>query len=198
MTKGRRLHGHRRASAVTAAALACLAAAALLLGGCGGSDSSPVAPLVAACARIPIQRVDAIVRAAGGDPSGIRRRSGGSALLSRCSFRGPGANLQLSLDAERHAVRGYFNRMTEFTQFSSGGRDLGPRPVAGIGDRGTPGYGAYWVPALDELFSVRRRRALIATFFVHGAPQARNRAGAIALTRLAYAALGVGRDAGNG
>jgi hypothetical protein len=153
---------------------------------------------VAVCPRIPFHRVEAIVRAAGGDPSGIQRRSGGSAPLSRCSFRGPGANLQLSLDANHDAVRGYFNRITEFTQFSSGGRDLRPRPVAGIGDRGTPGYGANWVPALDELFSVRRRRALIVTFYVRGASPARNRAGAIALTRLAYAALGVRRDAGSG
>ncbi len=140
----------------------------------------------------------ALVRGAGGDPAGLRRSFGGSALLSRCIYRGRGFNLQLSLDAQHDAVRGYFNRMTEFQQFSSRGRGLRPQPVAGIGDRGTSGYGANWLPALDQLFSVRSKRVLIATFFVRGAPQARNRAGAIALTRVAYAALGLGRDAGKG
>jgi hypothetical protein len=162
--------------------------------GCGGSAAGgPSPPLATACPRIPLQRIEALVRGSGGSPGSIKRAAGGSALLSTCSFRARGASLRLSLDAERHAVRGYFNRMTEFHQFSARGPGLTPLPVPGVGDRGTPGYGANWLPAFDQLFSVRKRRLLIATFFVHGASARQARTGAIALTRLAYAALGLPR-----
>jgi hypothetical protein len=177
----------------------------VLLAGCGAnaSTTSRTAPtpkaagLATACAKIPISRLRTLVRTAGGGPQNLRRRATGSEL-SHCSFKAPGVNLQLSLDANHDAVRGYFNRMTELSQFSSRESGLRPQPVPGIGDRGTSGFGANWVPAFDQLFSVRRRQALIATFFVRGAEVARLRAGAIALTRLAYAALGSPRASGSG
>ncbi|HKQ18020.1 MAG TPA: hypothetical protein VJS87_05680, partial [Solirubrobacterales bacterium] len=107
-----------------------------------------------------------------------------------CAFDAPGVNGELSLDGNRLAVRGYFNRMTEFSQFSSNDPGLRPQPVAGLGDPGTPGGGANWIPSLDQLFSVRAHRTLIATFYVRGARDAQLRRGAISLSRLAYAALG--------
>ncbi len=144
-------------------------------------------------------RVAVLVRdAGGGPPAPLQRRSGGSAALSGCAFKAHGVNAELSLDANHDAVRGYFNRITEFSQFSSNSPDLRPQPVAGVGDRGTPGYGANWVPGLDQLFSVRDRRALIATFYVRGASETQLRSGAIALSRLAYKALGSPRHAGSG
>jgi hypothetical protein len=170
-----------------------------LLAGCGEgsspdskSEHGPSRPggLVAACAQISVARVATLVREAGGRPVQLRRRAGGSTALSRCSFKSPGVNVELSLDANQDAERGYFNRMTELSQFGSRSADLRPQPVPGIGDRGTSGYGANWVASFDQLFSVRRGQALIATFYVREAPLPRLRAGAIAVSRLAYAALG--------
>jgi hypothetical protein len=104
----------------------------------------------------------------------------------------------LTLDAARRAVTRYSNRVVELLQFSSTNPALRPHPVSGVGDRGTPEYGANWVPANDELLSVRGRRALIVTFYVRGASTADLKRGAIVLTRLAYRALGVRRDGGAG
>ena len=135
-----------------------------------------------------------MVRDAGGVPVRLRRRAAGSTALSRCSFTSAGVNVELSLDANHDAVRGYFNRMIELSQFSSRSPDLRPQPVPAVGDRGTPGYGANWVAGFDQLFSVRHHQAMIATFYVRGASPPRLRDGAIAVTRLAYAALGSPRD----
>jgi hypothetical protein len=165
--------------------------------GPGSTTKQRPAGLASACARIPIARVQALVESAGRRQASLRRRASGSEL-SHCSFTAPGVNAELSLDANHDAVRGYFNRMTELSQFSSGQPGLKPRPVPNVGDRGTSGFGANWVPAFDQLHSVRRRQALIATFYVRGATPAQLRAGAIALTRLAYAALGSPRATGSG
>ena len=179
--------------------LASLAASLALLCGCGGESSSGSPStreegrpggLVAACSKIGVARVEALVREAGGQAAELRRRSGGSTALSRCSFEAPGEKLELTLDANHDAVRGYFNRMTELSQFGSRSPDLRPKPVPGVGDRGTPGFGANWVAGFDQLYSVRRHQALTATFYARGAAPARLRTGAIALSRLAYAALG--------
>jgi hypothetical protein len=170
-----------------------------LLAGCGDESSpdsnpgrSPGKPggLVAACAKIPAARVVALVREAGAGKARLRHSGGGSTALSHCRWVAQGVNVELSLDANHDAVRGYFNRMTELSQFGSRSPDLRPQPVPGVGDRGTPGYGANWVAGFDQLFSVRRHQALIATFYVRGAAGRQLRAGAIDLSRLAYAALG--------
>ena len=183
----------RRLLAGLAPALVLFAALVSLLAGCGDGPS-PGHPggLVAACAQISPARVATLVREAGGGqmPGGLRRRIGGSTALSSCSFKSPGVNVELSLDANHDAARGYFNRMTELSQFGSRSPDLRPQPVPGVGDRGTSGYGANWVAGFDQLFSVRRGEALIATFYVRGAPLPHLRAGAIAVSRLAYSALG--------
>ncbi len=175
------------------------------MAGCGDDASTTTTAatarpggLATACAKIPAARLQALVSAAGGGQAQILRRSARGSQLSHCSFKAPGVNLQLSLDANHDAERGYFNRMTELSQFGSREPGLRPQPVPGVGDPGTSGFGANWVPAFDQLFSVRRHQALIATFFVQGAPAARLRAGAIALTRLAYAALGSPRASGSG
>lgn len=191
-------------------------AAALLVAGCGnGSQSTGSGPaqpsssrsahrppastgLVAACPLIPVSRVAAIVRGAGGNPGGLRRRSTGSAPLTYCSFRGHRSDATLTLDADQLAVTGYFNRITEFEQAGATTPALRPRRVRGIGDRRTPGYGANWVPASNLLLSVRSRRALLVTFYARGASTSQLKRGAIDLTRLAYAALGLGRNRGAG
>ena len=152
--------------------------------------------LATACSGIPVARVTALVRAAGGSGNGLRRSSGGSARLTHCDFRAPGVNGSLVLDDGRKAVTRYFNRITEAIQFSSTTPALRPQQVSGVGDANTPGLGANWIPAYDELLSVRGSGALFATFYVRGASQAQLKQGAIALTRLAYAALGLRRDAG--
>ena len=181
---------------------AVLAAALVLSAGCGGDGSSqtqpaskPPAPsgLAAACARIPISRVAELVRAAGGTGNNLRRSSGGSVRLTHCSFRARGVNASLVLDDARRAVTRYSNRITEAIQFSSTTPALRPQPVNGVGDSNTPGYGANWINAYDELASVRGRGALFATFFVQGAGQAQLRRDGIGLTLLAYKALGLRR-----
>jgi hypothetical protein len=146
--------------------------------------------LVAACAKIPAARVVALVREAGGEKARLQHSVGGSTALSHCRWVTRGVNVELSLDANHDAVRGYFNRMTELSQFGSRSPDLRPQPVPGVGDRGTPGFGANWVAGFDQLFSVRRHQALIATFYVRGAAERQLRGGAIDLSRVAYAALG--------
>ena len=189
----------RRLSARTAFLGALLALPLASLAGCGDDSSTSSTPvqgqraaggLVAACTKISVARVAALVRDAGGEPTALRRRSAGTGELGRCGFKASGVNVELTLDANHDAVRGYFNRMTELSQFSSRSPDLRPQPVPGVGDRGTPGYGANWVAGFDQLYSVRSHRALTATFYARGAAQPRLRAGAIAVSRLAYAALG--------
>jgi hypothetical protein len=185
-------------------------AAALALGaGCGGSGSTaststrsvapaPPAPsgLAVACKRIRVPKVAALVRAAGGSGKGLRRSSGGSPRLTHCAFRAPGVNAGLVLDDGREAVTRYSNRMTEAVQFSSTTPALRPHPIAGIGDVNTPEYGANWIPAYDELASVRGQGALFATFYVRGAGKAQLRRGGVGLTLLAYRALGLPRKTG--
>jgi hypothetical protein len=193
--------------------LGVVTAAVFVLASCGGgspSSSVPAGPAVttaaprhtqtgiaAACSKIPLSRVAALVRSAGGSASGLRRSSGGTVRLTRCAFRAPGVNADLGLDAARRAVTRIFNRVTEYAQFSSTTPALRPLPVEGLGDRGVPGGGANWVPAYDQLLSVRGRRAMIATFYVRGASSTQLKRGAIGLTRIAYAALGVGRNQGD-
>lgn len=116
--------------------------------------------------------------------------------LTLCDFRAPGVNASLVLDDGHKAVTRYFNRITEAVQFSSTTPTLRPQQVSGVGDANTPGSGANWIRAYDELLSVRGSGALFATFYVRGASQAQLKQGAIALTRLAYAALGLRRNAG--
>jgi hypothetical protein len=147
-----------------------------------------------ACKRIPPARVEALVRGAGGPAGRLQRTSGGTARLTHCAFRARGVNAGLVLDNGRKAVTRYSNRMVEAVQFSSTTPALRPHPVAGIGDVNTPEYGANWIPAYDELASVRGRGALFATFYVRGASQAQLRRGGIGLTLLAYRALGLRRS----
>ena len=97
------------------------------------------------------------------------------------------------LDDGRKAVTRYSNRITEAVQFSSTTPALRPQQVSGVGDANTPGYGANWIPAYDELLSVRGQGALFASFYVRGASQAQLRRGGIELTLLAYSALGLRR-----
>ena len=157
------------------------------------APSQEPAGLAAACGRIPPARVAALVRAVGGSGKGLRRTSGGSTRLTHCDFRAPGVNSSTVLDDGHKAVTRYSNRITEAIQFSSTTPALRPQPVPGLGDANTPGFGANWIPAYDELLSVRGRGALFATFYVRGAGQAQLRRGGIGLTLLAYKALGLRR-----
>jgi hypothetical protein len=194
--------------------LGALAAAAVIAAGCGGGGGSngmtelhtgigtraatteaPAMPtgLAAACRRIPTSQVAALVRTAGGSGERLKRASGGSERLTHCDFRARGVNAGLVLDDGRKAVTRYSNRMVEAVQFSSTTPSLRPQPLNGIGDVNTPEYGANWIPAYDELASVRGRGALFASFYVRGASQAQLRRGGIVLSLLAYRALGLRR-----
>jgi hypothetical protein len=165
----------------------------------GSTTSASAAPnqkaaapagVAAACTRIPVRMVSALVAGAGGRSVPLERTASSTAGRSVCRFRGRSVNVEAQLDAATRAVTRYFNRVTELLQFSSTNAKLRPVPVPALGDRGVPGGGANWVPFFDQLLSVRGERTLLVNFFVRGASTPALKRAAIRFTRLTYDRLG--------
>lgn len=106
--------------------------------------------------------------------------------LSRCQLIGPGTGANIYLDAAYAARQRYKNRIVEQAQFGAPDPDKLPHPVAGVGDGGSRGGTAEWVPSLLSLFAVRGNRWLTVAFAVPGQPDAFNRAEAATLARLGF------------
>lgn len=196
--------GHR--TSLVSAALATLLAACAVLAGCGNSGSQESGPTGTsarseapgvkgeragreAATRLHLSRADcaalaAQVRSRSG--AKLRRRSEPSPPLSRCQLSGPGVAVNLYLDTAYAAHQRYENRMVEQAQFGAPETAKLPHPVAGVGEPGSHGGSANWVPGYNSLFAVRGNRWLTVAYSVAGLPNRHLRAGAAALARTAF------------
>lgn len=116
----------------------------------------------------------------------VRRRAEPSPPLSRCRLSGPGASVNVYLDSAYAAHQRYENRMVEQAQFGAPDAAKLPHPVAGVGEPAAYESDASWVPAYHSLFAVRGNRWLTVAYGVAGSPNARARAEAARLARLAF------------
>ncbi|HET7445613.1 MAG TPA: hypothetical protein VFJ57_13250 [Solirubrobacterales bacterium] len=187
--------GHRLSLDLVAIAVVLLAAA--LAVGCGGEsgtteaggtpgvkgerpgrEAAGVARLSAADCAALAARVERDL----GAP--VRHRPEPSPPLSRCRLTGPGADVDVYLDAAYAARQRYKNRMVETAQFGAPDPAKLPHPVPGVGDRG--GGSASWVPAYHSLFAVRGNRWVTVAYAVAGEPERRLRGEAAGLARAAF------------
>jgi hypothetical protein len=88
--------------------------------------------------------------------------------LSRCRLGGPGAQVNIYLDAGFAANQRYHNRIEETVQFNGENPDGLPRPVPHVGEKAAYNSAASWIPALGSLLAVRGNRWLTVTISVAG------------------------------
>jgi hypothetical protein len=104
-------------------------------------------------------------------------------------------NVHVTLDTAPHVLQGYANRLVESQQFGQETtKGLSPVPVAGIGDHRVGGGGANWIPALNQLLSVRGHHMMAVNVFARGAPRSERLDIARRLALGTWARLGVPRD----
>ena len=193
-------------------------AAAVSLGafGCGsgggqdGTSASPPATrggvephvargsdLVRACPAIYGRAIALIRRASPPAIGPLRREQVRSVGYSSCRIgtRKPsGLNVHVTLDTAPHVLQGYANRLVESQQFGQETtKGLSPVPVTGIGDRHVGGGGANWIPALNQLLSVRGHHMLAVNLFARGVSRSERLGIARRLARRTWARLGVQR-----
>ncbi|HUC00968.1 MAG TPA: hypothetical protein VMS11_14190 [Solirubrobacterales bacterium] len=191
--------GHRLSLDLVATAAILLLAAALA-GGCGGGQGSTTdtsgAPGVKG--ERPGREAAGVAELSAADCTALaarverrlgfklRHRSKPSPPLSRCRLTGPGADVNVYLDAAYAARQRYKNRMVETAQFGAPDPAKLPHPVARVGDGGAQSGSAEWVPAYHSLFAVRGNRWITVAYAVAGEPGRRLRAEAAALARAAF------------
>jgi hypothetical protein len=204
------LNGLVRSVLVCGAALSLGASGCGSDGGQGGTSVSPpptrggVEPhiargsdLVRACPAI-YGRAIALIRGASPAAVGpLRRDQVRSVGYSSCRIgtrRPNGITVHVTLDTAPHVLQGYANRLVESQQFGQETtKGLSPVPVAGLGDRRVGGGGANWIPALNQLLSVRGHHMLAVNVFAHGVPRRERLGIAKRLALRAWARLGVPR-----
>ena len=153
--------------------------------------------LVRACPGI-YQRGIALIRRASPLTVGpLRREQVRSVGYSSCRIgtrRPNGVNVHVTLDTAPHVLQGYANRLVESQQFGQETtKGLSPVPVADIGDRRVGGGGANWIPALNQLLSVRGHHMLAVNVYARGASRSERLDVARRLALRAWAILGVSR-----
>jgi hypothetical protein len=112
--------------------------------------------------------------------------------LSVCRYRGRDVSVRVSIDANSHAPRRFWYRLTEQWEFYAGDESRKPVLVSGVGDDRSAfgGAGAYWVAANHQLIALAGQRIVIVTVGAGDAPPAKARATAIRLARLVTRAGG--------
>jgi hypothetical protein len=156
--------------------------------GGGGGETSSAGPLATtapasggAVTRTPAQRhfartcrslaaggADRALARAGVRAGRLRLRSIGVGQPAQCVLGAPGASVEVDLDSAPQAARRYFNRITESIQTGLERPSLRPQAVAGVGEGHVPGGGANWIPASEQLLSLRGQRLLIAAVHARG------------------------------
>jgi hypothetical protein len=162
--------------------------AVLVLSACGGGSDRDER----ACSVVNRAMVVDALRTAGVRDASLSTTSDESLHQSACRYRGPGINVQTTIDSAPGVRRRYFVRVTEQGLVSVHSPHRRPQPIEGLGDKDAYGpAGAYWIPAYRQLFVLRGERLFIFTFSVRGAGAARSRA---AVEQLARKALGRDED----
>ena len=196
----------------------CGGAIALMAAGCGagggsstsseatGSSAAPEASrplprdqdLAAGCPAL-YRRSLALIRHA--QPSALgpltrkRVRSFNFASCGIGTKRPNGINVRVTLDTAPHVLQGYANRLVESEQFGQQTtKGLSPVPVKGVGDHHVGGGGANWIPAFNQLLSVRGHHMLAVNVYVRGLPRPERERIAEELALLAWDKLGVPRS----
>jgi len=127
----------------------------------------------------------------------LRREQVRSVGYSSCRIgtrRPNGVNVHVTLDTAPHVLQGYANRLVESQQFGQETtKGLSPVPVPGVGDRHAGGGGANWIPALNQLLSVRGHHMLAVNVFARGASRSQLLGVARRLALRTWARLGVPR-----
>jgi hypothetical protein len=173
----------------------------LVLAGCGsGSDTSSTPTgaegrryfrdhpgqeaTKAAISRADCRTLRRVTEADVGAP--LKPESEPSPPSSRCLLRGRGLHVSIYLDAAYAARQRYYNRMVEQDQFYGTDPAKHPHPVPGVGDPGTYGNSARWIPALSTLYAVRGNRWLTVAYSVAGVRRPQREKAAAALARRAF------------
>jgi hypothetical protein len=151
--------------------------------------------ITTACELVSQQRVEEVVDELAREDRGPLERTANDSLdLSFCEFReteGPELFVKIGLDTAPHAVRRYYNMITEARQLPNifdPSEDQRPKLVFGIGDDGTyGGAGAYWVPVRLDLTAIKDRRIVKTHIYLPGSGQRRLKQAAAELARLAFA-----------
>lgn len=106
--------------------------------------------------------------------------------LSRCRLGGPGASVNVYLDAGFAANQRYHNRIEETVQFNGQNPDGLPQPVPHVGEKAAYNSAASWIPALGSLLAVRGNRWLTVTLAVAGRSDRQLLAQAAVLARAGF------------
>ncbi|HTT95461.1 MAG TPA: hypothetical protein VMF55_12365 [Solirubrobacterales bacterium] len=116
----------------------------------------------------------------------LKRRSTPKPPLSRCRLSGPGASIDVYLDAGFAADQRFHNRIDETVQFNTENPAGLPRPVPHVGEKAAYDADAQWIPALGSLLAVRGNRWLTVTISDAGRSDRRLLAEAAVLARAGF------------
>jgi hypothetical protein len=116
----------------------------------------------------------------------LKHRSTPAPPLSRCRLNGPGASVNIYLDAGFAANQRYHNRIEETVQFNTANPAGLPQPVPHVGEQAAYNSDASWIPALRSLLAVRGNRWLTVTISVAGRTDRRLLAQAAVLARAGF------------
>jgi hypothetical protein len=116
----------------------------------------------------------------------LKRRATPAPPLSRCRLGGPGASINIYLDAGFAANQRYHNRIEETVQFNGQNPDGLPKPVPHVGEKAAYNSAASWIPALGSLLAVRGNRWLTVTVSVAGRSDRQLLAQAAVLARAGF------------
>jgi len=116
----------------------------------------------------------------------LKRRSTPKPPLSRCRLSGPGASVNVYLDAGFAANQRYHNRIEETVQFNGENPAGLPQPVPHVGEKAAYNSDASWIPSLRSLLAVRGNRWLTVTISVAGRGDRRLRDQAAVLARAGF------------
>ena len=116
----------------------------------------------------------------------LKRHATPAPPLSRCRLSGPGASVNIYLDAGFAANQRYHNRIEETVQFNGENPDGLPQPVPDVGEKAAYNSAASWIPALGSLLAVRGNRWLTVTISVAGRSDRQLLAQAAVLARAGF------------
>jgi hypothetical protein len=116
----------------------------------------------------------------------LGRRATPAPPLSRCRLGGPGASINIYLDAGFAANQRYHNRIEETVQFNGQNPTGLPKPVPRVGEKAAYNSAASWIPALGSLLAVRGNRWLTVTISVAGRSDRQLLAQAAVLARAGF------------